>query len=90
MTLAYSALALVLAILAVTLLARRTPATEDRAPRDLEETVTLEDLMRPTLYGVNDRAYCPAEDRETLHSFEHPGSRTCSKCGTETPTAVPR
>ncbi|MEV5168241.1 hypothetical protein AB0K66_26955 [Streptomyces werraensis] len=83
MTLAYSALALVLGILAVALLARRTPATD-------EVTVTLEDLMRPTLYGVNDLAYCPAEERDTLHTFERPGSRTCWTCRTTTPTAVPR
>lgn len=63
-TLAYSALAL---------LARRTPATD-------EVTVTLEDLMRPTLYGVNDLAYCPAEDAETLHTFEQPGVRVCWTC----------
>ncbi|MCI4143023.1 hypothetical protein [Streptomyces sp. MMS20-AI2-20] len=89
MTLAYSALALVRAILAASLWARRTPAGADRAPRVLEETVTLEDLLRPTAHGVNDMAFCPAERRDTLHAFGD-NTRTCWTCRTETPTAVPR
>ncbi|MGQ5576041.1 hypothetical protein [Streptomyces sp. ECR3.8] len=87
MTLAYSALALVLAILAVALWARRTPAT-DRAPRAVVETVTLEELMRPT--GADDEAYCPAEERVRLHAFTGTGTRVCWTCRCETPTAVPR
>ncbi|WTC56880.1 hypothetical protein OH715_17040 [Streptomyces cellulosae] len=87
MTLAYSALALVLAILAVALLARRTPAA-DRAPGAVVETVTLEELMRPT--GADDEAYCPAEERVRLHAFTGTGTRVCWTCRCETPTAVPR
>ncbi|MFD8251939.1 hypothetical protein [Streptomyces werraensis] len=90
MTLAYSALALVLAILAVSLWARRTPAADraPRAPRAAEETVTLEELMRPT--EADDEAYCPAEDRVRLHAFTGTGTRVCWTCRCETPTAVPR
>ncbi|MCI3153194.1 hypothetical protein ELQ39_15785 [Streptomyces sp. GB4-14] len=84
MTLAYSALGLVLAIAAVALLARRTPA----APRVLEGTVTLEELFRPT--GADDEAYCPAEERVRLHAFTGTGTRVCWTCRCETPTAVPR
>ncbi|MFE1264437.1 hypothetical protein ACFW5X_28405 [Streptomyces albogriseolus] len=82
MTLAYSALALVLAILAVALLARRTPAAA------AEETVTLAELLRPT--EVDDDAWCPAEKTVRLHRFNGTGTRTCWTCRWETPTAVPR
>jgi len=88
---ASGALAVLLSLAGLALLSRWyvAPAASDRAPRALEETVTLEDLLRPTAYGVNDLAYCPAEHRETLHAFDD-GTRTCWTCRTETPTAVPR
>jgi hypothetical protein len=82
---ALGALVVVLAISAGALLSRSYVVR----PRVLEETVTLEDLMRPTVHGVNDLAYCPAEHRDTLHAFAD-GTRTCWTCRTETPTAVPR
>lgn len=88
MILGYSALALVLAILAVALLTRRSSATVDRAPRVLEETVTLAELLRPT--EVDDEAWCPAEETVRLHAFTGTGTRVCWTCWTETPTAVPR
>ncbi|MFF5801628.1 hypothetical protein [Streptomyces albogriseolus] len=81
MTLAYSALALVLVILAVALLARRTPAADD-------ETVTLAELLRPT--EVDDEAWCPAEETVRLHAFTGTGTRVCWTCRCETATAVPR
>jgi len=88
---ASGALALVLAISLGALLSRWyfAPSAGPRAARVLEETVTLEDLMRPTVHGVNDLAYCPAEHRDTLHAFAD-GTRVCWTCRTETPTAVPR
>lgn len=90
MTLGYSALALVLVILAAALLGRYLrPTGAHRAPQDDAGTVTLEDLLRPTAYGVNDFAHCPAENRDTLHHFGDT-TRTCWTCRTETPTAVPR
>ncbi|WP_442803449.1 hypothetical protein OG411_19170 [Streptomyces pseudogriseolus] len=90
MTLGYSALALVLVILAAALLGRYLrPTGAHRAPQDDAGTVTLEDLLRPTAHGVNDLDYCPAECRYTLHAFGDT-TRTCWTCRTETPTAVPR
>ncbi|MFJ9657582.1 hypothetical protein ACIRPR_06390 [Streptomyces griseoflavus] len=91
MTLAYGALVLLPALSAGALFSRWyvAPTGAHRAPRALEDTVTLEDLLRPTTHGVNDLAYCPAEKRETLHAFGT-GTRTCWTCRTETDTAVPR
>ncbi|PNG19737.1 hypothetical protein [Streptomyces cahuitamycinicus] len=63
------------------------PAGAHRAPRVVEEPVTLAELMRPT--EVDDWAWCPAEKQERLHAFGG-RTRTCWTCRCETPTAVPR
>ncbi|MFJ8144651.1 hypothetical protein ACIQ6R_06200 [Streptomyces sp. NPDC096048] len=87
MTLAYIALALVLSISVGALLSRwlAVPAS---APRALEETTPLRELLRPT--EIDDLGYCPAEERVTLHRFNGTGTRTCWTCRCETPTAVAR
>ncbi|RMB85596.1 hypothetical protein [Streptomyces shenzhenensis] len=55
-----------------------------RRPRRAEETVPLVVLMRPTEAMVNDLAYCPAEERTTLHAFLRTGGRVCWTCRTRT------
>ncbi|NUP19235.1 MAG: hypothetical protein HOZ81_24710 [Streptomyces sp.] len=54
-----------------------------------EETVPLRTLMRPTEAMVNDIAYCPAEERNTLHAFLRLGGRQCWVCRTVTPANLP-
>ncbi|MFE3169295.1 hypothetical protein [Streptomyces sp. NPDC059224] len=55
-----------------------------------EATVSLRALMRPTEAMVNDVAWCPAEERETLHAFLRPGGRQCWTCRTITTDPTPR
>lgn len=86
---ALGALVLLLSLSAGALLSRLIATGTHRAPRVLEERVTFEDLVRPTVHGVNDLAWCPAEETETLHAFDG-DSRTCWTCRTTTLTAVPR
>jgi hypothetical protein len=91
MTLALGALVLMLSLSGGALLSRwyvTPPTGTRRAPRVLEEPVTLAELFRPT--GVYDDAWCPAEQTEHLHEFGADGTRTCCACGCTTPTAVPR
>ncbi|MFF9205111.1 hypothetical protein ACF1AE_25485 [Streptomyces sp. NPDC014986] len=91
MTLAYGALALTLAITTGALLSRwlvTPPSGTRRAPRVLEEPVTLADLLGPR--GVYDLGWCPAEQTEHLHRYDADGTRTCCACQRTTPTAVPR
>jgi hypothetical protein len=87
-TLAYAALTLALpagALLSRALVGRpRTP----RAEQPPAEPLTLAELDRPA--EVDDLAYCPAEERNTLHAFTGVGTRVCWTCRCETPTAVPR
>ncbi|MFF7313377.1 hypothetical protein [Streptomyces sp. NPDC008137] len=66
------------------------PTGSHRAPRVVEEQVPFADLLRPTAAGVNDFAFCPAEEQDRLHRFNGDGTRTCWTCRCETPTAVPR
>ncbi|NEE12023.1 hypothetical protein G3M58_36900 [Streptomyces sp. SID7499] len=58
------------------------PSGRRRAPRLVEETVTLAELMRPN--EVNDIAWCSAEQQERLHAFHPDNSRTCWTCRTHT------
>jgi hypothetical protein len=60
------------------------PAGAHRAPRLVEETVPVADLLRPVEAMVNDWAWCPAEKRETLHAFLRLGGRECWDCRTVT------
>lgn len=55
-----------------------------RGPRRVVEPVTLNVLMRPTEAMVNDLAFCPAEEKETLHAFLRTGGRICWTCRTYT------
>jgi hypothetical protein len=86
--LAYAALTL--ALPAGALLSRwlAVPDRAHRAPRVPEDHLTPEELFRPA--EVDDLAYCPAEERNTLHAFPGTGTRVCWTCRCETPTAVPR
>lgn len=59
------------------------PAGKHR-PRHGVETVPLAVLMRPDESMVNDVAYCPAEERKTLHAFLRLGGRVCWTCRTFT------
>lgn len=59
------------------------PAGKHR-PRRVEETVPLAVLMRPEEATVNDFAWCPAEQRKTLHAFLVLGGRVCWTCRTVT------
>ncbi|MEU6649472.1 hypothetical protein ABZ904_08495 [Streptomyces sp. NPDC046900] len=60
------------------------PTGRRRAPRRVEETVPLRVLMRPQDAMVNDLAWCPAEERNTLHAFFRLGGRQCWTCRTVT------
>ena len=60
-----------------------------RGARPAEVTVPLADLMRPVEATVNDIAWCPAEERETLHAFLRPGGRECWTCRTVTMDPTP-
>lgn len=55
-----------------------------RTPRRVVEAVPLAVLMRPTEAMVNDTAFCPAEERDTLHAFLRTGGRICWTCRTYT------
>ena len=50
-----------------------------------ESPASPEPLMRPEEAMVNDVAWCPVEQRETLHAFRHTGGRICWTCRTLTP-----
>ncbi|MFD6294554.1 hypothetical protein ACFWFU_07085 [Streptomyces sp. NPDC060235] len=54
-----------------------------RPHRD-EVTVPVATLLRPREATVNDLAYCPAEQRQTLHAFLALGGRVCWTCRTHT------
>lgn len=54
-----------------------------------DHTVPLRVLMRPTEALVNDIAWCPAEERETLHAFLRLGGRQCWTCRTVTTDPTP-
>jgi hypothetical protein len=54
-----------------------------------DHTVPLRVLMRPTEALVNDLAWCPAEERETLHAFLRLGGRQCWTCRTVTLDPTP-
>jgi len=56
-------------------------------PRPVKPTPT--NLMRPEEAMVNDLAYCPAEERETLHAFLRLGGRQCWTCRTVTTDPTP-
>jgi hypothetical protein len=58
--------------------------TGHHRPRRVIETVPLAVLMRPEEAMVNDLAWCPAEERETLHAFLRLGGRVCWTCRTFT------
>ncbi|MGA5506860.1 hypothetical protein [Streptomyces umbrinus] len=70
------------------------PAGKHR-PRRVQETVTLNVLMRPEESLVNDEAWCPAEQRFTYHAYLRMGGRVCWTCRWKTesdtlnPTATP-
>jgi hypothetical protein len=64
------------------------PAGRHRTRR-VEEAVPLRVLMRPTEAMVNDLAWCPAEERETLHAFFRLGGRECWTCRTVTMGPTP-
>lgn len=64
------------------------PSGRRRAPRVIEQPVTLAELMRPS--EVDDLAWCAAEQQMRLHRFNGTGTRTCWTCRSETPTAVSR
>lgn len=55
-----------------------------RRPLPAEEFVPIAALMRPTELMVNDLAWCPTEDRPTLHAFHRMGGRQCWTCRTFT------
>ncbi|MGY1500839.1 hypothetical protein ACW4TU_30380 [Streptomyces sp. QTS52] len=59
---------------------RRAGRRLRRAP----ETVPLAILMQSTEAMVNDLAFCPAEERDTLHAFLRTGGRICWTCRTYT------
>lgn len=59
------------------------PAGRHR-PHRVEETVPLAVLLRPDETTVTDIAWCPAEERETLHAFLRLGGRICWTCRTFT------
>ncbi|MGW5130389.1 hypothetical protein [Streptomyces sp. NPDC004135] len=56
------------------------PTGRRRAPHPVEETVPIDDLLRPTEALVTDWAYCPAEDEDTLHVILTTGGRICWTC----------
>lgn len=58
-------------------------------PHHAEQAVPLADLMRPVEATVNDIAWCPAEERETLHAFLRLGGRECWTCRTVTMDPTP-
>ena len=62
----------------------RKPTGRHRSARCTEVTVPLDALMRPVEATVNDLAWCPAEERETLHAFFRLGGRQCWTCRTFT------
>jgi hypothetical protein len=74
-TIALGALVLLLSLAAGALLSRWY-----FAPTGTHRAATL---MRPQSAEVNDLAYCPAEQRDTLHAF-HPDGRQCWTCRTFT------
>lgn len=59
------------------------PAGKHR-PQPVQETVPLAVLLRPAEAMVNDQAWCPAEERQTLHAFLRTGGRVCWTCRTYT------
>lgn len=59
------------------------PAGKHRPHRD-EQTVHLVGPRRSTQATVDDIAYCPAEERNTLHAFLRLGGRVCWTCRTFT------
>ncbi|MEV5659830.1 hypothetical protein [Streptomyces flaveolus] len=79
MTIALGALVLMLALAAGALLSRKF-----FVPHILEQETDLAGLLRPQAVEVNDHAWCPAEERLTLHGFHRDNSRTCWTCRTRT------
>ncbi|MFM9566152.1 hypothetical protein [Streptomyces turgidiscabies] len=65
-----------------------------RRPHLVIEAVPLNVLMQPTEAMVNDLAWCPAEQKKTLHAFFRLGGRECWTCRSITPhhplTSTPR
>lgn len=55
-----------------------------RRPQRVVEAVPLAVLMQPTEAMVNDLAFCPAEEKQTLHAFLRTGGRICWTCRTYT------
>lgn len=46
-------------------------------------------MLRPVETLVTDEAYCPAENRITLHAFLRTGGRVCWTCRTVTTAPTP-
>ncbi len=64
---------LILATLLARWAVRPAPGGRDRQPRTVA-------LLRPVEALVTDLAYCPAEERDTLHCFLRTGGRVCMDC----------
>lgn len=58
-------------------------------PRQLGEAAPEPAIARPVEAMVNDLAWCPAEERETLHAFLRLGGRECWTCRTVTMDPTP-
>ena len=58
-------------------------------PGRLGETASDPVIARPAEAMVNDLAWCPAEERETLHAFLRVGGRQCWTCRTVTVDPTP-
>jgi hypothetical protein len=65
------------------------PTGRHRGPRPAEATAPADALMRPVEATANDLAWCPAEERETLHAFLRLGGRQCWVCRTVTTDPTP-
>lgn len=58
-------------------------------PRRVGEAAPEPVIARPVEATVNDIAWCPAEERETLHAFLRLGGRFCWTCRTVTADPTP-
>ncbi len=58
-------------------------------PRRLGEAAPEPVIARPTEAMVNDLAWCPAEERQTLHALLTTGGRVCWTCRTVTLDPTP-
>jgi len=59
-------------------------------PRRVGEAAPEPVIARPVEAMVNDLAWCPAEERDTLHAFLATGGRQCWTCRVVTVDPTPR